>query len=146
MTISTTNGTIARATLNGSPCIAARSTATCQVAAIAGDTDAPLSVLVVPAKAGRAAINVSAASPGDARHDDDAASVTTTVSSCTVLGTSGNDRLAAHGGDTVCGLEGNDVIRARNGKKDVIDGGPGTDTAIVDRIDVVRHVEHVKRP
>ena len=30
--------------------------------------------------------------------------------------------------------------------KDVIDGGPGDDTAVVDRVDVVRDVEHVRRP
>ncbi len=89
---------------------------------------------------------MSVAAVGDTQHDDDAASVTTTISSCTVLGTTGNDRLTARGGDTVCGLEGNDLIRARNGKRDVIDGGPGDDTAVVDRIDVVRHVEHVRRP
>jgi len=146
VTISATNGKVARATLDGSLCARAGSTATCSVAAIAGDTDLPLSVVVTPGKAGRATVNVSVAAANDAQHDDDASSVTTTVSSCTVLGTVGNDHLTARGGDIVCGLDGNDVIRARNGKRDVIDGGPGSDTAVVDRIDVVRHVEHVKRP
>ena len=146
VTISTTNGRIARATLGGPQCAVTRGVAACSAAAIAGDTDAPLNVLVTPSKAGRATVNVSVAAVGDTQHDDDAASVTTTISSCTVLGTTGNDRLTARGGDTVCGLEGNDLIRARNGKRDVIDGGPGDDTAVVDRIDVVRHVEHVRRP
>jgi hypothetical protein len=62
-----------------------------------------------------------------------------------VLGTFGNDRLRARGGDVVCGLEGDDIINARNGKVDSIDGGPGEDTATVDAIDRVRHVEHVRR-
>lgn len=145
-TVSTTNGKIARATLGGLQCSVTRGVAACNTPAIAGDTDVPLNVLVTPFKAGRARVNVSVAAAGDAQHDDDAASVTTAVSSCTVLGTGGNDHLTAHGGDTVCGLDGNDVIHARNGKRDVIDGGPGIDTAIVDRVDVVRHVEHVKRP
>jgi Ca2+-binding RTX toxin-like protein len=81
----------------------------------------------------------------DANHTDDAATSDTSVSSCTILGTFGDDRLRAHGGDVVCGLEGNDTINARNGKADSIDGGPGVDTATVDAIDRVRHVEHVRR-
>ena len=43
----------------------------------------------------------------------------------------------------ICGGGGNDVIFARDGKRDVIDGGPGRDTAYVDKGDVVRHVEKV---
>ncbi|MCW2964896.1 MAG: cadC 12 [Actinomycetia bacterium] len=146
VTISTTNGAIARASLNRSPCIASRSTATCTVASVAGDTDAPLFVVVVPSKPGAATVSVSATAANDAQRGDDATSLTTTFSRCTVLGTVGDDRLAARGGEYVCGLAGDDVIRARNGKRDIIDGGPGNDTAFVDRIDVVRHVEHVKRP
>ena len=146
LTISTTNGTITRASLNGSPCVAGHSIATCTLGSIAGDTDTSLLATVKPSKPGRLTIGVSATAANDAQHDDDTTGLATTVSSCTVLGTAQDDRLIARGHDIVCGLDGDDLIRARNGKRDVIDGGPGSDTAIVDRIDVVRHVEHVKRP
>jgi hypothetical protein len=145
-TISTTNGTIAKASLNGLPCIAAHGAATCTAPSIAGDTDAPLSVTVVPSRPGSATVSVTATAANDAQHDDDSTSLKTTFSRCTVLGTLNDDHLTARGGDDVCGLAGNDLIRARNGKRDIVDGGAGTDTAFVDRIDIVRSVEHVKRP
>jgi dipeptidyl aminopeptidase/acylaminoacyl peptidase len=47
--------------------------------------------------------------------------------------------------DTILGLAGNDWIEARDGRRDVIDCGPGNDTAIVDRHDVVRNCERVLR-
>jgi Ca2+-binding RTX toxin-like protein len=50
-----------------------------------------------------------------------------------VDGASGRDRLL--GGSSV------DVVRARDGKRDVIDCGQSTDFAIVDRMDTVRHCE-----
>jgi hypothetical protein len=43
----------------------------------------------------------------------------------------------------ICGGGGNDVIFARWPGRDVIDGGPGSDTARVDHTDVIRHVERV---
>ena len=49
------------------------------------------------------------------------------------------------GSDRIFGLAGNDVIRARNGFRDVVDCGPGRDIAIVDRVDVVRRCERVLR-
>jgi hypothetical protein len=42
------------------------------------------------------------------------------------------------------GGRGNDTFRARNGKRDIIRGGPGRDKAYVDRVDDVQAVE-VKR-
>jgi hypothetical protein len=39
------------------------------------------------------------------------------------------------------GGRGNDIIRAKNGKKDIIRGGPGYDKAYVDRVDKVKGVE-----
>jgi hypothetical protein len=46
---------------------------------------------------------------------------------CTIVGTSGSDRLkGSAGSDTICGLGGSDVILARGGN-DVIAGGGGTD-------------------
>ncbi len=145
-TISTTNGTIARASLNGTRCTAARRTATCAVASIPGDTNARLIIVLVPSKPGAAAVSVSSVAANDAQHDDDTASLATTFSQCTILGTAGADRLAVRGDDYVCGLAGDDLILARNGKRDIIDGGAGSDTALVDRIDIVRHVERVRRP
>ena len=53
-------------------------------------------------------------------------------------GGAGNDEI--HGGagaDTQRGGEGNDKLMARDGEKDTIECGPGTDTAIVDTTDVV---------
>ena len=63
---------------------------------------------------------------------------------CTIEGTVHADRLTGtKGADVICGGAGNDVIFARDGKRDVIDGGPGRDTAYADKRDVVRHVEKV---
>src|SRR5215211_2534768 len=43
--------------------------------------------------------------------------------------------------DVLIGGRGNDTFRARDGKKDIIRGGPGHDTAYVDRVDKVTGVE-----
>jgi Tol biopolymer transport system component len=64
--------------------------------------------------------------------------------SCTIEGTVHADRLTGtKAPDIICGGGGNDVIDARDGKRDVIDGGPGRDTVYADKRDVVRHVEKV---
>ena len=63
-----------------------------------------------------------------------------------VSGGAGND--AAYGGpgtDSVKGGAGNDIIFARDGRRDVIDCGPGRDIATVDPIDRTRHCEIVGR-
>jgi Tol biopolymer transport system component len=58
----------------------------------------------------------------------------------------GDDRIdPGPGRDTVLGKGGRDVIEARDGQRDWIDCGTERDTAIVDRIDVVRHCEVVVR-
>ena len=52
---------------------------------------------------------------------------TPTSGSDVILGTNGNDNIAAMGGDdTICGLAGNDTIIAGNGN-DWVDAGPGDD-------------------
>jgi Ca2+-binding RTX toxin-like protein len=57
----------------------------------------------------------------------------------TIQGGAGNDRI--DGGD------GNDVLSARDGAADLINGGNGTDSAIVDAVDAVgADVESVDRP
>lgn len=111
---------------------------------IPGDSTTPVRVTLAPLHTGPLEVTVTATAANDANHTDDAATVDTTVSACTVRGTDGNDHLRAHG-DYVCALEGNDVVNARNGKPDRIDGGPGDDTAIVDRFDRTMHVEHIRR-
>ena len=66
---------------------------------------------------------------------------------CTVWGTPGPDLLVAtRHQDRICGLGGNDTILARNGHVDVVDGGAGRDTAVIDKkLDRVVHVERVRR-
>ena len=66
---------------------------------------------------------------------------------CTVWGTPGPDLLVAtRKRDKICGLGGNDTILARNGHADVIDGGPGRDTAVVDKkLDRLVRVEKVRK-
>lgn len=59
-----------------------------------------------------------------------------------LLGGAGADRLVGGGGrDRLLGGAGNDTLVARDGKRDVLDGGPGRDRASVDGRDVVSRVE-----
>jgi Ca2+-binding RTX toxin-like protein len=58
----------------------------------------------------------------------------------------GNDLLdGGRGLDRLFGGPGNDTLRARDGRRDVVDCGPGRDSAAVDRIDRVSGCERVKR-
>jgi Ca2+-binding RTX toxin-like protein len=50
------------------------------------------------------------------------------------------------GTDRLYGGPGNDVLRARDGQRDVVDCGPGRDTAYVDRLDRVSGCETVRKP
>ena len=64
----------------------------------------------------------------------------------TLYGGAGNDLLdGGLGLDRLFGGTGNDTIRARDGRRDVVDCGPGRDTAVVDRRDAVRGCETVRR-
>lgn len=59
-----------------------------------------------------------------------------------LCGTGGADRLTAvGGGDTVWGYHGNDALRARNGKPDLVYGGPDADSGAFDQCDRVYEVE-----
>lgn len=61
-------------------------------------------------------------------------------------GTAHADRLHTSAEPTTINAgRGNDVVFARNGQPDVLDCGPGIDTAFVERRDVVRHCEHIRR-
>jgi dipeptidyl aminopeptidase/acylaminoacyl peptidase len=72
-----------------------------------------------------------------------------------VFGGPGNDTIRSGGGndlivggpgnDRISAAAGNDRLETRDGSRDVIDCGPGRDTAEVDRLDVVLHCETVLR-
>jgi hypothetical protein len=65
---------------------------------------------------------------------------------CTIRGTINADQLRGSARrEVICALGGDDVIDARDGRADTIDGGPGRDRALVDRFDRVRNVERVQR-
>jgi hemolysin type calcium-binding protein len=74
-----------------------------------------------------------------------------------LVGTRHRDRIDGHGGgdringrgapDNLFGGSGADRIRARDGRQDMIDCGPGKDVAIVDRIENgVYDCEHLRLP
>ena len=61
-------------------------------------------------------------------------------------GGTGNDVVyGGPGRDSLVGGPGNDRFHTRDGMRDVVNGGPGFDTAWVDRLDVVRNVERIYR-
>jgi Ca2+-binding RTX toxin-like protein len=64
----------------------------------------------------------------------------------TIFGGAGNDVLSGGAGhDGLYSGTGSDHVDVRDGERDVVDCGPGIDTARVDRFDVLRHCERVKR-
>lgn len=64
-----------------------------------------------------------------------------------LYGFAGNDIVVGGpGADRMFGGTGNDRLEARDGTKDLVDCGPGRDTAIIDNIDVIKSCEIVKRP
>jgi Tol biopolymer transport system component len=67
---------------------------------------------------------------------------------CAIPGTAANDVIdgTSAGGDAIAAGAGNDVVHARNRHRDVVDCGAGRDVAVVDRADVVRNCEIVRRP
>jgi Ca2+-binding RTX toxin-like protein len=63
-----------------------------------------------------------------------------------VAGNAGNDRLSAgHGRNRLAGGAGKDRLNAANGSRDLLDCGPGRDSARADGVDVVRGCEQVRR-
>ena len=85
------------------------------------------------------------------------------LAGCTLIGTAQGERIVGTGGpDTICGLAGNDpltggagadildggagadTLNARDGRRDVVRGGPGRDSARIDRsLDRVIGVERL---
>ena len=65
----------------------------------------------------------------------------------TIRGGAGNDTLVAGSGhDMIFGDAGDDVINSVDGASDLVDGGAGHDSALVDHVDHVTGVEHVHYP
>ena len=63
-----------------------------------------------------------------------------------ICGRGGNDRIYAGRGDIVLAGDGNDTIYSRNGSANVLNGGPGRDSARLDpRMDVRASVEVLLR-
>jgi HYR domain/RTX calcium-binding nonapeptide repeat (4 copies) len=61
-------------------------------------------------------------------------------------GDAGTDTIdTGRGQDQVAGGSGNDLVKARDGARDTIDCGGGSDTVVADRLDVVRRCEIVRR-
>ncbi len=120
---------------------------TCDLGDLAAAAFAPLRVQVDPLARGKLVLDVSVTSESDELdRSDNAVSLSTFVSRCSVLGTGAADALRGRKGpDVICGLGGNDVIYARDGSRDLVIGGPGNDTAYVDQFDQVESVEHVHR-
>jgi RTX calcium-binding nonapeptide repeat (4 copies) len=84
------------------------------------------------------------------------------LAGCTLIGSAQGERIVGTDGpDTICGLAGNDpltggagadildggpgadTLNARDGRRDVVRGGPGRDSARVDRLDRVIGVERL---
>jgi len=64
-----------------------------------------------------------------------------------LYGFAGNDVLVGGPGkDKLYAGPGNDRLEARDGQHDLVDCGPGKDTAIIDDIDTVKACESVQRP
>ena len=64
----------------------------------------------------------------------------------TILGLGGNDLLVGGGGrDTIDAGDGNDTVRVRDGAKDTVRCGAGTDTVIADKIDALLGCEKITR-
>lgn len=58
-------------------------------------------------------------------------------------GTGGDSLVGGTGADRLFGEQGPDGLRARDGRKDLVDGGPARDRARADRKDRLRDVERV---
>jgi Ca2+-binding RTX toxin-like protein len=69
--------------------------------------------------------------------------LTGTAGNDTICGGAGADVITGGGGnDTLLGGVGNDRIRAKDKRRDVVDGGPGRDAGVIDRkLDRVRGLE-----
>ncbi|MBA2545618.1 MAG: hypothetical protein H0V15_01965, partial [Solirubrobacterales bacterium] len=62
-------------------------------------------------------------------------------------GGNSRDRLiGGRGADLINGGSGDDLVKARDGTRDKIDCGSGTDRLVADKIDKVRGCETVRRP
>jgi Domain of unknown function DUF11/RTX calcium-binding nonapeptide repeat (4 copies) len=124
------------------------------------DNSAGVSLTVAEPAAPPAPVSSPRTRSGTARADR----LTGTAVGDTLYGLDGNDVLLGLGGndvlfggrgddllvggpgrDRLYGGPGSDTLRARDGVRDVVDCGPGRDTATVDRIDRLSGCERIKR-
>ncbi|MBT2444062.1 DUF11 domain-containing protein [Streptomyces sp. ISL-36] len=124
--------TLVSATPGQGSCSLASGTATCALGTLAPGAAVTVSVVVEPTAAGtlRNTATVSATQTDPVQANNTATATTTVANSrgCTVIGTSGNDRLyGTAANDVICGLGGNDTITPGNGD-DTVYGGHGDDT------------------
>ena len=78
------------------------------------------------------------------RGGNDTITVGKGVVACKIDGGDGNDTIrAGNGNDNILGGAGNDTIYCRNGVRDTVDGGTGTNSAQVDKIDVLKHIQKI---
>jgi uncharacterized repeat protein (TIGR01451 family) len=139
---------VLRATTGGS-CSVQTGTLTCTISSLAPGQRMTIEVSGAFTKHGRITNTATVTASGDSNHANDTAGVTVTVkgSSCTIVGTFGDDDLrGTRHHDVICGLAGDDhidgggaddVLYGNEGDDvllggdaaDKIDGGPGNDTA-----------------
>lgn len=105
-----------------------------------------IELVVTDSRAGRFAVRARVL-PGvaDPRRNN-LSDETVFVSTCTRFGTSRSDTIVIRRGPAkVCAHAGDDRVIAVNRVRDVVDCGPGDDTAILDRRDVAQRCERVLR-
>ncbi|MER7463030.1 calcium-binding protein [Streptomyces sp. NPDC097981] len=134
-------GSILSAAAGQGTCTTSATTASCPLGSLAPGASATVTVVAEPQATGTLSDTATAdAAEADPVPGNDSATATTTVNNahgCTVIGTSGADRLTGGAGnDVICGLGGNDTIVAGYGNdtvyagsgNDTVDGGYGNDT------------------
>ncbi|WP_240528515.1 calcium-binding protein [Streptomyces humi] len=140
-TLSGTGATLISATPSQGSCTTTATGATCALNTLAPGASATVTVVAEPRTAGTLRNTATAGgTPADPVTGNNTATATGTVVNsrgCTIIGTSGADRLnGTFGNDVICGLGGNDTLLGNGGTdtvygdygNDTIDGGAGNDT------------------
>ncbi|MCG7208754.1 calcium-binding protein [Streptomyces arenae] len=140
-TLSGAGATLISATPSQGSCTTTATGATCALNTLAPGASATVTVVAEPRAAGTLRNTATAGgTPADPVTGNNTATATGTVVNsrgCTIIGTSGADRLnGTFGNDVICGLGGNDTLLGNGGTdtvygdygNDTIDGGAGNDT------------------
>jgi uncharacterized repeat protein (TIGR01451 family) len=103
----------------------------CSLGSLASGDSATVTIVATPSASGRirndASVTSSTPDPDSTDTVDSVLVRATKASSCTVVGTPGNDRLSGTGSnDVICGMGGNDRLSGRGGN-DTLLGGRGND-------------------